>query len=307
MKQAILNLAIGQSISLILSTAFIFNQLESEGDIFSYLFPNELVYHLLLLISIINYRSIKINDLLVFLLVGTIDYTSNYVYIKSFHYTSPLSAIIFNSFSAVLVVPLQYYILKTPIKRHHMVGIFVCLVGLVIINLTKIDSQGINSFGLFLAFLSAIGFAVNPVLLTKLCDNYHTALSSFGFVSSFLSLVVCNLTREGQLDRDQLLNSTSPKKYFVIGYIFIYVLYYMFQPMYIKRYDAVSFQLHTITTDLVVYLFNYGEYGTPFSLVYLVGYFVVLVGLVLYNLDFSDKAKPEELEMQAVQVVEVRT
>ncbi|KAJ3319515.1 hypothetical protein HDV06_006248 [Boothiomyces sp. JEL0866] len=305
MKQAILNLVIGQSISLILSTAFIFNQLVSEGNIFSYLFPNELVYHLLLLISIISYRSIKINDLLVYLLVGTIDYTSNYVYIKSFHYTSAESAVVFNSFSAILVVPFQYLILKTPIKTHHIIGTTVCLVGLVIINVTKIDRQGINSFGLFLAFLSAIGFAINPVLLTRLCDNYNTALSSFGFVSSLLSIIVCNLTRDGQLDRDQLIDSTSPKKYFVIGYIFIYVLYYMFQPMYIKRYDAVSFQLHTITTDLVVYLFNYGEYGTSISLVYLVGYFVVIVGLVLYSLDFSEKTKPESLEMQAIQVVEV--
>ncbi|KAJ3268534.1 hypothetical protein HDV01_002681 [Terramyces sp. JEL0728] len=302
MKQALLNLAIGQSISLILSTAFIFNQLVSEGSIYSYLFPNELVYHLLLVISILYYRSITVNDLLVYLLVGTIDYTSNYVYIKSFHYTNPSSAIIFNSFSALLVVPLQYFILKKGAKTQHVIGTLVCLLGLAIIDYTKFDGHGWDTFGVFLAFLSAVGFAMIPVLLTKLCDNYYTAVSSFGFVSSILSLIICNMTRDGQIDRDELLNSSNSKKYFVIGYVLIYVLYYMFQPMYVKKYDAVSLQLHTITTDLVVYLFNYGEYGTQFSVVYLIGYFVVLTGLVLYQLDFSEKTKPVNLEMHVVQV-----
>jgi solute carrier family 35, member F1/2 len=295
----------GQILSLLLSGTFIFTQLVNQAGVYSSIFPNELVYHLLFLIIIFKYNHIyqifiKQTKGTIALAVGMglLDVASNVSMLKSFQYTSAVSAVLISSTSAVLAVPMSYFYLKTRYNMYHCLGILVVIIGIVIINFSKMqhdDDQSFDYTGSILAALASFGFAASAVIQTRIIvlldgDGYPWgALSIFGVVSSIFSALIANTTSYGIQDRDSLLNSTDPHVYYIIGYILSMALFYILAPLYLQRFSAVNFQMSILTADIGVYAFNV-LMGRKMSLIYVLGFFTVIGGLAGFNLaGFGDE------------------
>lgn len=230
--------------------------------------------------------------------LGVVDIVSNTCILKSFQYTSGVSAVLISSTSAIFTVPLSFIFLGQKYTKLHLGGISIVIVGLVLINYTKYkaaaengESEAFEVIGSLLATLAALGFAITTVIQTKLIaavDHGYpwASISSYGVVSSVLSALVANLTDFGRADRDSLIKSSDPRAWFITGLILSSFIFYLLTPLYLQRYSAVNFQVSILTADIGVYLFNIFYLKTKLSSLYITGFFTVLLGLVIFNLAF---------------------
>ncbi|KAJ3320008.1 hypothetical protein HDV06_005742 [Boothiomyces sp. JEL0866] len=292
----------GQILSIILSSTFIFTQMVNLGDIYPYIFPNELMYHLLFLVCllklgyIINLYKTKGTPVVVTSVVsmGAIDVLANMALLKSFEYTSGISVTLISSTSAILAVPMSYFLLKSRYNRWHGVGVIIVMIGLVFINWSKYDQNGdqpsyFHVTGSILAALASLGFAASSVIQTKVIEDIDEgypwgALSGFGVVSSIVAFVIANLTPLHTEDRDVLLNSSSPYAWYIIGYIVCLALFYILSPLYLQKWSAVNFQMSILTADIGVYIFNIFYLQASLTAIYTTGFFVVLIGMAVFNM-----------------------
>lgn len=292
----------GQVLSMILSSTFIFTQMVNQGYIYPYIFPNEMMYHLLFLICllkagyIINLYKTKVNvtRFIYIIAMGAIDVLANMAMLKSFEYTSGISAVLISSTSAILAVPMSYFILKSRYNRWHAIGVAIVMVGLVFINWSKYDQNAgedasFKFTGSFLAALASLGFAASSVIQTKVIEEIDEgypwgALSGFGTVSSVVAFIIANLTPLHTEDRDLLLNSNSPYAWYIIGYIVALALFYVLSPLYLQKWSAVNFQMSILTADIGVYIFNIFYLKASLTTLYTTGFFVVLIGMGVFNM-----------------------
>ena len=290
----------GQVLSLLLSGTFIFTQLVNKAGVYSSVFPNEIVYHLLFIIILFKYKHIyqiylrqSFATIALAVVMGVMDVTANVLMLKSFQYTSAISAVLISSTSAILAVPLSYFYLKTRYNLYHLLGILVVVVGIVLINISKMQGEeegtSFSVTGSILASLASLGFAASAVLQTRIIELLDGegypwgALSCFGIISSIFSALIANFTSYGISDRDSLIYSSDPQVLYVIGYILAMTLFYILAPVYLRHYSAVNFQMSILTADIGVYLFN-ALMGVKLNMVYVVGFFVVVGGLAGFNL-----------------------
>ena len=308
---ALLPILYGQCLSVILSLSYIFNQLTNAAGIYSSLFPNEIMYHLLAFVCIFKHKEIakrlfkrdgtsssQTTVVALWIGLGIVDIISNTCILKSFQYTSGVSAVLISSTSAIFTVPLSYLFLGQKYTKLHLGGICIVVVGLALINYTKYkaaaengESETFEVIGSLLATGAALGFATTTVIQTKLIiavDHGYpwASISSYGVVSSILSAIIANTTDFGQADRDALIRSSDPRAWFITGLILSSFTFYLLTPVYLQRYSAVNFQVSILTADIGVYLFNVFYLKTKLSPLYITGFFTVLLGLVAFNLAF---------------------
>ena len=319
MKETLLPLIWGQVLSLILSGAYIFNQLVNEIGVYSSLFPNEVMYFLLFLVCLPQskfiftlYKNTSANNRFWAFMLGAIDVLANTCMLKAFEYTSGVSAVLISSTSCIFTVPLAIIFLKAKYNIVHGGGILLAICGLVCINLSKYkratdtyEDTNFDLTGTMLAVIAALGFASCSVIQTKIIskiDNHDSypwaALATYGFGSLLLSVIISNGTEFGRQDRDSWILSDSPQKYFLCGLVICSTLFYLATPIYLQRFSAINFQMSILTADIGVYIFNVFYLKVQLSPLYVVGFFIVLMGLGIFNLGFmkhKDIAALEEV------------
>ena len=145
------------------------------------------MYHLLALVCIFKHKEIirrifksdgmspRSTVIGLWLGLGVVDIVSNTCILKSFQYTSGVSAVLISSTSAIFTVPLSFIFLGQRYTKFHLGGISIVIVGLVLINYTKYkaaaengESEAFEVIGSLLATLAALGFAITTVIQTKL-------------------------------------------------------------------------------------------------------------------------------------------
>jgi hypothetical protein len=86
------------------------------------------------------------------------------------------------------------------------------------------------------------------------CNGVSIRNSVFKLFSSVLPsiimVIVCNTTTQGINDRDSILNSISPERNWVWGFVICMVGVYILAPDYIRRYQAVRFNLSILTQGI---------------------------------------------------------
>jgi drug/metabolite transporter (DMT)-like permease len=128
-------------------------------------------------------------DTLALILSGFFLYVHFATWITSLFYTTVATSVIIVDSSPLFVVVLSYIFLKETLTTKAVAGIFLSVVGAVLIGLSNPVEE--NIIGIFLAFLGAIGLAVYLVIGRGLRGK----LDTFSYVSgvysvSFLFLVV---------------------------------------------------------------------------------------------------------------------
>lgn len=128
-------------------------------------------------------------DILALILSGFFLYVHFATWITSLFYTTVATSVIIVDSSPLFVVILSYVFLKETLTMRAAAGIFLSVVGAVLIGLNNPMEE--NIIGIFLAFLGAVGLAVYLVIGRGLRGK----LDTFSYVSgvysvSFLFLVV---------------------------------------------------------------------------------------------------------------------
>lgn len=155
------------------------------------------------------------------------DYGGNYCVLKSFQLTSALSVILISSTSCISAMFLSIIFLRKRYDCNHAIGTIIVVAGIVLINISKYLDTSEREFeiiGTILATVASLCFAASRVLQEYLVraegDRFpFGVIFALGFVGSALSAVISNGTPFGREDRDSLLTSTDPNRWFSIGYI----------------------------------------------------------------------------------------
>jgi solute carrier family 35 protein F1/2 len=289
----------GQVLSAFLAGTNIFTKLMEQGGLNLPIFQNSIVYNTLLIATVFKgryifdfYRKQRHSMILLYVLMVIADVGANYSIVKSFSMTSSLSAMMISSLSSIFSMFVSMLVLKTRYKRTHYAGCLICGSGLGFILYSKLrtgdaSNENFGWLGTVLALIAAICYAISNVLQEKSSyseNGYPFAtLGAMGFLGSIFSSLLLHFTQDG-IDEKRLLTSSNHHfRFAIIGYWAFMIALYTLIPVYLKRYSAVQFNFNLLTADLVVYVFNKFYLKIDIDEFYLSGFFLILLGLSVYN------------------------
>ncbi|CEO99625.1 unnamed protein product (mitochondrion) [Plasmodiophora brassicae] len=295
---AIPAIACGQFLSLILSGTNIFYSLANDHGIYPAIFPNEIVYHIILVLSLCRPRTLyrswkKRAPIPAYVALGVVDLGANIAVLMSFEYTSAISVMIITSTSAIFAMAMSMVAFRRRYTRVHMLGTAIVVVGLVLINYHKYlvqdpDEKSFYWLGTFLAFVGAIGYALSNVIneyVSRWEPGYPIAsLAAMGFFASIASSIACHATAFGRNDRDTIMHAPLPAQRLLLGFVTCMVALYILLPLYVQKFSAVMLNFNLLTADLVILLFNHAFRSAVLTVPYLLGFFCVFAGMVVFNL-----------------------
>ncbi|MDR1782107.1 MAG: DMT family transporter [Bacilli bacterium] len=172
---ALLFITILWSLSFIFSSSMMHHKVSSEILLFSRFGLGALV------LFIINFKNIiKMSkyDLLGGLLVGLSVLFAIYFQNVGFMMTSVSKIAFISSMNIVFIPFLAYFINKSKIRKRHLCGLFFAVLGVCFLSLNFNDLATINMGDLF-ALLSALGFAMQVVLIKKFASKVDPANLTF--------------------------------------------------------------------------------------------------------------------------------
>lgn len=193
------------------------------------------------------------------------------------------------SATPIFVMIISIIFLKRAYGWVHLVGATIVVVGIALINYSKFTEAPVFVWqGTLLAVCASLGYAISGVVQEHILRAEHdhypfAALFAMGLVGSIVSSIIANFTHIGMVDRDSILLSTDPRKFYAIGFVAALSLFHLLIPVYIKRYTTVVYNISLVTSDIYVYLYSLLFVQSSLSAVYYGGFLCILLGLVVFN------------------------
>ncbi|XP_030627721.1 solute carrier family 35 member F1 [Chanos chanos] len=223
-----------------------------------------------------------------YMILGLIDIEANYLVIKAYQYTTLTSIQLLDCFIIPVVLLLSWFFLLVRYKAVHFVGVGVCLLGMgcmVGADVLVGRQQGMGDhklLGDLLVLAGATLYGISNVCEEFIVKNLSRVefLGMIGLFGSFFSGIQLAIMEHKELLKVQWDWQIG---LLYIGFSACMFGLYSFMPVVIKRTSATAINLSLLTADLYslfcgLFLFQY-----KFSGLYLVSFFIIVLGLVLYS------------------------
>ncbi|MBN3303255.1 S35F1 protein, partial [Amia calva] len=223
-----------------------------------------------------------------YMILGLIDIEANYLVIKAYQYTTLTSVQLLDCFVIPVVLLLSWFFLLVRYKAVHFIGVGVCLLGMgcmVGADVLVGRQQGFGDhklLGDLLVLAGATLYGISNVCEEFIVKNLSRVefLGMIGLFGSFFSGIQLAI-----MEHKELLKVPWDWQIglLYIGFSACMFGLYSFMPVVIKRTSATAVNLSLLTADLYslfcgLFLFQY-----KFSGLYLLSFFVILLGLILYS------------------------
>ncbi|XP_059368257.1 solute carrier family 35 member F1-like isoform X2 [Carassius carassius] len=223
-----------------------------------------------------------------YMILGLIDIEANYLVIKAYQYTTLTSVQLLDCFVIPVVLLLSWFFLLVRYKVLHFVGVGVCLLGMgcmVGADVMVGRQQGLGDhklLGDLLVLAGATLYGISNVCEEFIVKNLSRVefLGMMGLFGSFFSGIQLAIMEHKELLKVQWDWQIG---LLYIGFSACMFGLYSFMPVVIKRTSATAVNLSLLTADLYslfcgLFLFQY-----KFSGLYLLSFFIIILGLVLYS------------------------
>ncbi|XP_060772398.1 solute carrier family 35 member F1 [Neoarius graeffei] len=223
-----------------------------------------------------------------YMILGVIDIEANYLVIKAYQYTTLTSVQLLDCFVIPVVLLLSWFFLLVRYKVVHFVGVGVCLLGIgcmVGADVLVGRQQGLGDhklLGDLLVLAGATLYGISNVCEEFIVKNLSRVefLGMMGLFGSFFSGIQLAIMEHKELLKVQWDWQIG---LLYIGFSACMFGLYSFMPVVIKRTSATTVNLSLLTADLYslfcgLFLFQY-----KFSALYLLSFFIILLGLVIYS------------------------
>ncbi|KAL3635007.1 hypothetical protein CASFOL_022061 [Castilleja foliolosa] len=305
-KNTLLGLGLGQFLSLLItSTGFSSSELAKKGinaptsqSFLNYVFL-ALVYG-----SIMLYRRKPLKaKWYYYILLGLVDVEANFLVVKAYQYTSITSVMLLDCWTIPCVLFLTWFFLKTKYRFNKLLGVVICIAGLVIVVFSDVHSadrsSGINPIkGDLLVIAGATLYGVTNVseeYFVNSADRVELMafLGVFGAIISACQIVI--------LERGELksIHWTAGAAFPFFGFSVAMFLFYSGVPVLLKMSGSTMLNLSLLTSDMWAVLIRIFAYHDKVDWMYFVAFAAVTVGLIVYS--GGDKKDPagagnEEIE-----------
>nr|XP_056712198.1 solute carrier family 35 member F1 [Euleptes europaea] len=223
-----------------------------------------------------------------YMILGIIDIEANYLVVKAYQYTTLTSVQLLDCFVIPVVILLSWFFLLVRYKAVHFIGIVVCILGMgcmagadVLVG-RQLGAGENKLIGDLLVLGGATLYGISNVCEEYIVRNLSRVefLGMIGLFGSFFSGIQLAI-----MEHKELLKVPWDWQIglLYVGFSACMFGLYSFMPVVIKKTSATSVNLSLLTADLYslfcgLFLFHY-----KFSGLYLLSFFTILVGLVLYS------------------------
>ncbi|XP_073931785.1 solute carrier family 35 member F1 isoform X1 [Castor canadensis] len=223
-----------------------------------------------------------------YMILGLIDLEANYLMVKAYQYTTLTSVQLLDCFVIPVVILLSWFFLLIRYKAVHFIGIVVCILGMgcmvgADVLVGRHQGAGENKLvGDLLVLGGATLYGISNVweeyiIRTLSRVEFLGMIGLFGAFFSGIQLAIMEHKELLKVPWDWQIGLL------YVGFSACMFGLYSFMPVVIKKTSATSVNLSLLTADLYslfcgLFLFHY-----KFSGLYLLSFFTILIGLVLYS------------------------
>lgn len=289
-KNTLVGLGLGQLLSLLVtSTGFSSSELAKKGinaptsqSFLNYVFL-ALVYG-----SIMLYRRQALKaKWYYYILLGVVDVEANFLVVKAYQYTSITSVMLLDCWTIPCVLFLTWFFLKTKYRFMKLVGVVICVAGLVMVVFSDVHSgdrsSGSNPIkGDLLVIAGATLYGVSNVseeYFVKSADRVEL-MAFLGLFGAIIS--ACQITI---LERDELksIHWTAGATFPFVGFSVAMFLFYSGVPVLLKISGSTMLNLSLLTSDMWAVLIRIFAYNEKVDWMYFVAFAAVALGICVYS------------------------
>ena len=222
-----------------------------------------------------------------YVLAAALDVSGNYLFIKAYDYTSITSIMLLDCFTIPSAMLLSAAFLQVRYKATHLVGILLCISGLVCIVLSDLRDSASSAaassqfLGDMMCIVGSFVYAASNVLQEHLVRKGQR-------VDYMGNLGVCGVALAGvlflalDLPRMQRTDFSTEDVLSVLGFVGCLFAMYTQTSSFLEQSDAVVFNLSLLTSDVYACVFSFFFYGRIVPWPYWLSYALVCTGLSVY-------------------------
>jgi solute carrier family 35, member F1/2 len=212
---------------------------------------------------------IKTNRWLIYAVLTLLDFEGNYLIVKAFQYTTIVSVMLLDCFTLPMVMFLSFLFFNLRFSWLHYLGVFICLVGIVILILNDITHQsmawGENPWlGDILVVAAATCYALCNVGQEAVVKHFDMVefLSMMGlFGTIYAAIQLCILERSAISD----IYWTGPTVGLLLGFAATLFVFYSLS-LYLFRWSNVTFyNLSLLASDVYGLIYGVLIFHVPVS------------------------------------------
>jgi len=235
-----------------------------------------------------------------YILATILDMGGNWLFIKAYDFTTITSIMLLDCFTIPSAMLLSYLFLRISYKPIHVLGVVICICGLVCVVLGDLylptasssssssSSSSTSKFAIrdevlgdVMCILGSVLYAASNVLQEQLVKQGHREeyLGNLGLCGTLLSgalFIAFDLPRL----RRTIVASTSVAC--MMGFVGCLFFMYTNTSLFLENSDAVVFNLSLLTSDIYAVVFSYMRTGTLAPWSYWIAFALVCTGLTVY-------------------------
>ncbi|OAD72293.1 hypothetical protein PHYBLDRAFT_125447, partial [Phycomyces blakesleeanus NRRL 1555(-)] len=220
--------------------------------------------------------------------LGFIDVEGNYLVVKSFQYTSLLSAMLLDCWSTPVCMILSFIFLKVRYRWVQYVGVIIALIGLALLVVSDLitdknytASNPVKGDLFCLLGATFYGFSnVGEEFMARKHPLYEV-IGMFTFFATFINFVQLMI-----LERDEFHTFADQPE--AIGMVVVYTVcmftLYSLAPVMFRLGSALLYNLSILTSDFYGLIFGLGLFGYKVSILYPFAYVIVIIGICIYHI-----------------------
>ncbi|KAF5114720.1 hypothetical protein DV454_002771 [Geotrichum candidum] len=223
-----------------------------------------------------------------YFILSFLDVQGNYFIVKAYQYTNMLSAALLDNLSVVWVVILSFFLLKVRYHWTQLLGIVVCIAGVVLIIVSDLlmgkdyhaaDPVKGDLFVILATFCYGSSNTLEEFLTSK--RPYYEVLSSLGFFGTIIIGVQAAIFERASI-RDAEW-SPAVGGYFT-GYTLSLLVLYLIAPIMFRMSSSAFYNLSLLTSDFWALLIGTQAFGFRVYWLYPVGFVFTIIGVIIYFL-----------------------
>lgn len=298
-NKVLMGIVLGQFLSLIItSTGFSSSELARRG-INAPTSQSFLNYVLLALIfgAVVIFRKKALKAKWYFyVILGLVDVEANFLVVKAYQYTSLTSVMLLDCWAIPCVIIFTWLFLKTKYGWKKLVGVVICVVGVVMVVLSDVHAQdrkdqGSNPLkGDLLVIAGATLYAVSNVseeFLVKNADR-NELMAMLGVFGAIISAIQISILERSEL---KSIHWSAGAALPFVGFSVAMFLFYSLVPVLLKMSGSTMLNLSLLTSDMWAVLIRIFAYHQKVDWLYFLAFGATAVGLIIYSWGDRDEQK----------------
>uniref|UniRef100_A0AC34QRG0 Solute carrier family 35 member F1 n=1 Tax=Panagrolaimus sp. JU765 TaxID=591449 RepID=A0AC34QRG0_9BILA len=234
------------------------------------------------LISVMRIRGWK------YFILAFIDVEANYIAVYAYQFTYLTSIQLLDCSAIPVVMVLSFLFLSTRYMISHIIGVAICMIGLCFVIYTDANSGGGDSgsnplLGDLMCVVSTLLYGISNVsqeFLVKEHDRFEYLgfIGFFGSIISGFQFAVFEHRNIVEVDWNWTVISA-----YCIFTISMFAFYSMVS-IVVEKTSALMFNLAALTADFYSLIAGLILFHYTFKPLYLVSFFVVIIGSIIYSL-----------------------